>query len=296
MAKNCLKKADFWWKIKPPSFELYNASCPIFSSKYSCPWNKRSLVAIDNLAKSRFLNQTRNSHIYFLGDSLTKGHFISFACILWSHVVDFDVFWPSAPNSVKGPNPVGKGSNLGNSKIYLDNGLILHFTTILTFNRNQLAEVKPNSTVVINFAMWYKKEDFDTMLIDTAELSKLSTTDEFSSLKFIWRETTSGHFPKVQLPGSANSILYPCVSDSRHDEFERIFHRQSEIAISGSSNFRLIPTIHSSQDQWDMHIGTLPIVSDPPESKMTGVLHDCANWCLPGVPDTWSRDLMSMML
>ena len=79
------KNVGFWWDVQPSSFVTYDESCPVFISKYSCPWNKRSVVSIDQSLISAFLNKTSHSHIFNRG-FVVEAAFHYLLCILEQYV------------------------------------------------------------------------------------------------------------------------------------------------------------------------------------------------------------------
>jgi len=308
-----------------------NRTCPVSWSKFDCggmgvdEGNYTEYlkhfgfdIEIDWIA---FLERRRDSKIFFMGDSVSRQQFVSFACSAWGMGVKMDVYAPWFDEyACKTKGCIRSGEHSGwpfacvtftEYNIRSCQGDVFYwFASIITkeyhihrflsgkvvFGGMDLKKhpeminykVDRESIFVVNRGI---HGDMNLRMKDLIELKKnirlFNKQNPGNDLKVIYRSVSPSHFGSRSgeyMPGRDN-INHHCVKNPDYfdSNIDPLYQFEKSLFTDAREVFFL--DINPIARKFPMlHIGE--------ERIFHGA--DCVHWCTPGMPDIWNDMLVAM--
>lgn len=287
------------WKGKACKLQETSSSCFYHGDKRATELAQRNFQASDctlpAFDATDFLQQVAGKTIHFFGDSVTRQHYESLTCHMSQYITEYHVGWQFRNGQSKRNCPFS-----GNEHCQLPmkgTCVELQKDTKICFHEEDRAKgliedlskpwvQKSGHVFVLNTGAHYfnNTEGYQR---DVEALAKIMSDLKAKGKQVIWRETSPEHFDSA-------SGLYP-PADWHKDEAYGC-----RLRTDAHSNWKndmanpiikkaKIPILYvnaNARSQWDAHVGN--------NHRKTFVL-DCQHWCLPSVPDLWTRMLYNML-
>ena len=220
--------------------------------------------------------------IVFMGDSLTRQHFIATACRLR---LDHELLHFAADfkdrESSKGPALLSANATFraSNATFTLRLDKDEHDAGLEAYVAARCADLRRGDVVVINEGAHYSAtpgaygERVRSALRAAANCTPL----------VLWRETAATHFRDGVWHGQGKCYDRTARQDRR---------------VSGPGTYPALNALaNAAADEHDIPI--LRVYKDSlaagAAAHIDGENHDCLHWCLPGVPDLWATALLSKL-
>ena len=311
----------------------WGLSCPFEMNHYSCAPGKqeprspraeyaRSLqfepeeCRLDPFDNMGFVQGMKGRHLEFMGDSITRQHFISVVCHLLPSVdwAATHTFWAQnhgdtpAPGCTPGTSPPSSAGSwacrrryhnvLANVRrpnntacVFLTTGTRVCYRGMLSRGVNQyLRSFASNILVVANAGLHSGQAKYQPVV--ESLVKKYKSIDCKKRPVLVYREHIAQHFKGNEDgsfarmehidPTSSPVLNVPCrarISDKQLQSRVEIERR-----VLTEASIPLLPVYDSSTDIGCAHIGA--------QAKGTA---DCTHFCQPGVPDYWARLLSNLV-
>ena len=251
---------------------------PMYTGKTGRAPNRSSLEPLEPLA---------GRTIVFMGDSLTRQHFIATACRLR---LDHELLHFAADfkdrESSKGPALLSAIATFRASNatftLRLDNDKNRTHESLLdagleAYVAARCADLRRDDVVVINVGAHYRNTP-DTY--GERVRSALRVAANCTPL-VIWRETAANHFSDGNWHG-------------QHHCHDRTALQDWHVSGPDSETYPVLNALANAAAEEN----GIPILRVYNDSLAAGALahiggRDCLHWCLPGVPDLWATELLS---
>ena len=317
-------------------------ACPVEEAAHACFYAGDSRAA--SLARLAFPDATnactsqnlsipdallhgRRRRLVFIGDSLSRQHFVVVACSLRRHISKADLTWyvpqhrmsPGQP----GECPASSGSTreavftreLPTAHCRLERRGCVHTTFGLTLctdggNRPDLISnslddwLLTDAMIVLNFGQHVNDPaEYSSLLANwTARIASAhSTTRHVSKATLpplvIWRETTPTHFNTSdgQWTGHETSdgscqpsaSSYCCVSLTTERRRRQRWRNEMANAAFTAAGVPIMRVYERLAARWEAHVGW--------PHREDALMTDCMHWCLPGALDAWDSQLWRLL-
>ena len=263
--------------MEPPS---HDSNCrddafPMYTGKIGRAPNRSSLERLEPLAG-------RNRTVVFMGDSLSRQHFIATACrlrldhALLHFAADFKDHESSKGAYLRSASATFRASN-ATFTLRLDKDE--HDAGLEAYVAARCADLRRGDVLVINEGAHYSAtpgaygERVRSALRFAANCTPL----------VLWRETAATHFRDGVWHGQGKCYDRTARQDRR---------------VSGPGTYPALNALaNAAADEHDIPI--LRVYKDSlaagAAAHIDGENHDCLHWCLPGVPDLWATALLSKL-
>ena len=248
---------------------------PMYTGKIGRAPNRSSLEPLEPLAG-------RNRTVVFMGDSLTRQHFIATACrlrldhALLRFAADFKDHDSSKGAYLRSASATFRASN-ATFTLRLDKDE--HDAGLEAYVAARCADLRRGDVVVINEGAHYSAtpgaygERVRSALRFAANCTPL----------VLWRETAATHFRDGVWHGQGKCYDRTARQDRR---------------VSGPGTYPALNALaNAAAEEHDIPI--LRVYKDSlaagAAAHIDGENHDCLHWCLPGVPDLWATALLSKL-
>jgi len=248
---------------------------PMYTGKIGRAPNRSSLEPLEPLAG-------RNRTVVFMGDSLSRQHFIATACrlrldhALLHFAADFKDHESSKGAYLRSASATFRASN-ATFTLRLDKDE--HDAGLEAYVAARCADLRRGDVVVINEGAHYSAtpgaygERVRSALRAAANCTPL----------VLWRETAATHFRDGVWHGQGKCYDRTARQDRR---------------VSGPGTYPALNALaNAAADEHDIPI--LRVYKDSlaagAAAHIDGENHDCLHWCLPGVPDLWATALLSKL-
>jgi hypothetical protein len=218
--------------------------------------------------------------IVFMGDSLTRQHFIATACrlrldhALLHFAADFMDKERKKGAYLRSASATFRASS-ATFTLRLDADE--HDVGLEAYVAARCADLRRGDVVVINEGAHYRHTP-DTY--GKRVRSALRVTANCTPL-VIWRETAANHFKDGKWHG-------------QHHCHDRTAQQDRRVSGPGSETYPVLNALANAAAEEN----GIPILRVYKDSLAAGALahiggSDCLHWCLPGVPDLWATELLS---
>ena len=246
---------------------------PMYTGKIGRAPNRSSLEPLESLA---------GRNLVFMGDSLTRQHFIATACrlrldhALLHFAADFKDHESSKGAYLRSASATFRASN-ATFTLRLDKDE--HDVGLEAYVAARCADLRRGDVLVINEGAHYSAtpgaygERVRSALRFAANCTPL----------VLWRETAATHFRDGVWHGQGKCYDRTARQDRR---------------ASGPGTYPALNALaNAAADEHDIPI--LRVYKDSlaagAAAHIDGENHDCLHWCLPGVPDLWATALLSKL-
>ena len=252
---------------------------PMYTGNIGRAPNRSSLEPLEPLAG-------RNRTVVFMGDSLTRQHFIATACrlrldhALLRFAADFKDHESSKGAYLRSASATFGASN-ATFTLRLDKDE--HDVGLEAYVAARCADLRRGDVVVINEGAHYSGGAHYRHTPDTygeRVRSALRVAANCTPL-VIWRETAASHFRDGKWHG-------------QHHCHDRTAQQDRRVSGPDSETYPVLNALaNAAAEEHD-----IPILRVYKDSLAAGALAhigggDCLHWCLPGVPDLWATELLS---
>ena len=252
---------------------------PMYTGKIGRAPNRSSLERLEPLAG-------RNRTVVFMGDSLTRQHFIATACrlrldhALLRFAADFKDHESSKGAYLRSALATFGASN-ATFTLRLDKDE--HDAGLEAYVAARCADLRRGDVVVINVGAHYSGGAHYRHTPDTygeRVRSALRVAANCTPL-VLWRETAATHFRDGVWHGQGKCYDRTARQDRR---------------VSGPGTYPALNALANAAAE-ENGIPILRVYKDSltagAAAHIDGENHDCLHWCLPGVPDLWATALLS---
>ena len=311
----------------------WGLSCPFEMNHYSCaprqgdprsPHAEHSralryvpdVCRLDPFDGPGFVQSMNGRHIEFMGDSITRQHFISVVCQLlpsvdWSATNSFwahnhgDAAAPECTSHAPAPTSAASWACrrrytgvLANVRrpnntacVFLTTGTRVCYRGMLSRGVNQyLARFSNNVLVVANAGLHSGQATYQPVIENL--VTKYKSIECGQRPILVYREHIAQHFKgnkdgsfarMEHVRQSSTPVLsVPC--RARIDDRQLQARVKIERRVLAQANIPLLPVYDASSDVGCAHIGA--------QAKGTA---DCTHYCQPGVPDYWAQLLSNLV-
>jgi len=221
--------------------------------------------------------------LVFVGDSISIQHFQSFLCNLAPFQLNSQLNWADPSWNGKANCPQGS------QHCYLSSSCIPFPSNVtVCFSSSNRGYTLPTDTVVLNFGLH---------MFSSKQLEE--TLKKFlipSNATVIWRETSLQHFLTSDgawpISGRSQLDKTNCgkIRDRNDIYVGETYRRNLNVTnIFASLGHRCLYTVEYAID---FHFGH---INQQSRQDANQNVYDCTHWCLPGMPDLWSKILYNML-